>query len=141
MQQLSLIDDILKLTGAMAAVRAAMRDVAGSEESEGRKLLVERINEIAHRAGVRLTGGNTAVVSKATLDKWLSPSDTSHPPSIMALIVFCIATGNVEPLRVVAQVLGIDLMSVEDRKLRDYGKAVLEMKSARDRLRKLEMEL
>lgn len=141
MQQLSLIDDILKLTGAMAAVRAAMRDVAGSEESEGRKLLVERINEIAHRAGVRLTGGNTAVVSKATLDKWLSPSDTSHPPSIMALIVFCIATGNVEPLRVVAQVLGIDLMSVEDRKFRDYGKAVLEMKSARDRLRKLEMEL
>ena len=35
--------------------------------------------------GVRLTAGNTRAISKDTLDKWLSPSDESHPPSILAV--------------------------------------------------------
>lgn len=141
MHQRSLIDDILRLSGAMAAVRGSMRDVAGAEDSEGRKLLVERINEVAHLAGIKLTGGNAPVVSKATLDKWLSPSDLSHPPSILALLAFCRATNSLEPLRMLAHALGVDLMTSEDRKLRDYGQAVLDEKEARQRKQKLEKEL
>lgn len=140
-RQFPLLDNSFRLSGAMAAIRAAMREVAGAEESEGRKLLVDRINEVAHRAGIKLTGGNSVNISKATLDKWLSPSDTNHPPSILAILAFCGATGTLEPLRAAAQVLDVDLMTKEDRKLRDYGKAVLDMKAARERKRKLENEL
>lgn len=125
----------------MAAIRTAMRDAAGAPESEGRKMLADRLNEISQRAGIKLTGGNSLSISKATLDKWLAPSDMSHPPSILALLAFCRATGNVEPFRVAARALGLDLMTEEDRKLRDYGAAVLEMKAARKRKRRLEEDL
>ena len=135
MKQLSLLDDAIRLSGVMVAIKTAMRDAAGAPEGEGRKMLADRLNEIAQRAGIKLTGGNTQSISKATLDKWLAPSDTSHPPSILALLAFCRATGNVEPFRVA------DLMTEEDRKLRDYGAAVLEMKAARQRKRKLEEDL
>lgn len=104
-------------------------------------MLTDRLNEIAQRAGIKLTGGNTLSISKATLDKWLAPSDTSHPPSILALLAFCRATDNVEPFRVAARALGLDLMTEEDKKLRDYGAAVLEMKAARQRKRRLEEDL
>lgn len=140
MTQLSLFDTS-RLTGAMTAIRAAMRDAAGAEESEGRKLLVDRLNEVALRAGIKLTSGNSSGISKATLDKWLSPSDLSHPPSILALLAFCSATGNIEPLRVAARVLGLDLMTREDRRLRDYAQAILDEKAARQRKNKLEKEL
>ena len=136
MKQLSLLDDAVRLSGVMAAIKTAMRDAAGAPEGEGRKMLADRLNEIAQRAGIKLTGGNTLSISKATLDKWLAPSDTSHPPSILALLAFCRATGNVEP-----QALGLDLMTEEDKKLRDYGAAVLEMKAARQRKRRLEEDL
>ncbi|WP_165178021.1 phage regulatory CII family protein [Desulfovibrio sp. ZJ369] len=141
MRQLSLIEDILRLSGVMAAIRAAMREAAGAEESEGRKLLTDRLNEVSHRAGIKLTAGNTSGISKATLDKWLSPTDTSHPPSILALLAFCKATGNLEPLRVAAQALGVDLMTREDRRLRDYAQAILDERAARQRKNKLEKEL
>lgn len=141
MSQLPLIDPSYRLTGAMAAIKAAMRDVAGAEESEGRKMLVDRLNEVARKAGVKLTSGNAPAISKATLDKWLSPTDQAHTPSIMALLAFCIATGNVEPLRIAARILGLDLMTLEDRKLRDYAQAILDEKAARQRKNKLEKEL
>ena len=112
MKQLSLLDDAVRLSGVMAAIKTAMRDAAGAPEGEGRKMLADRLNEIAQRAGIKLTGGNTLSISKATLDKWLAPSDTSHPPSILALLAFCRATGNVEPIRVAAQALGLDLIVV-----------------------------
>lgn len=126
MKQLSLLDDAVRLSGVMAAIKTAMRDAAGAPEGEGRKMLADRLNEIAQRAGIKLTGGNTL---------------TSHPPSILALLAFCRATGNVEPIRVAAQALGLDLMTEEDKKLRDYGAAVLEMKAARQRKRRLEEDL
>ena len=93
MKQLSLLDDAIRLSGVMVAIKTAMRDAAGAPEGEGRKMLADRLNEIAQRAGIKLTGGNTLSISKATLDKWLAPSDTSHPPSILALLAFCRARG------------------------------------------------
>lgn len=118
-----------------------MRQAAGADESEGRKMLVERLNEVAQRAGIKLTSGNTAGISKATLDKWLSPSDASHQPSILALLAFCIALDNMEPLRVAAQAVGLDIMTEQDRKLRDYAQAILAEKAAKKRKQRLEREL
>lgn len=141
MRQLSLFDDATRLAGAMAAIRAAMRSAAGAPESDGRKALPDKLNALARQAGIKLTQGSAKGVSKDTLDKWLSPSDISHPPSILALLTFCAATGNVEPLSALARVLGLNLMTEEDRKLRDYGQAVRDMEAAKRRKKKLEEDL
>lgn len=133
--------DYSRFAGIMPSVRAAMRRAAGKPEGEGRKVLVDKINFIAQEAEIRLTGGSAVSISKDTLDKWLSPSDSNHPPSILAVLVFCRATGDVEPIRVMLQSIGLDLMTREDRKYRDYGKADLEMKAARKRKKRLEETL
>ncbi len=91
--------------------------------------------------GVRLTAGNTRAISKDTLDKWLSPSDESHPPSILAVLVFCLATDDSAPLRAMLRSVGLDVMTAEDRKVCEYGRALIEQKKMRKRLRKLEDEL
>lgn len=131
MSQSSRIDNASKMAGVMAGIRTAMREAAGAPESEGRKMLVERLNEFAQAAGIKLTAGNANCISKATLDKWLSPTDRQHSPSILAILAFCCVSGSLEPLRVAANALGVDLMTIEDKRLRDYGKAVLDEKAAR----------
>ncbi|GFK94754.1 hypothetical protein NNJEOMEG_02601 [Fundidesulfovibrio magnetotacticus] len=142
MRQLSLFDasDAHSLAGLMSAVRAAMNAAAGSSE-DGRKLLVDRLNSLASSANVRLTAGNAKSISKDTLDKWLSPSDRDHPPSLMAVVVMCLATGDAGAIREMLRPLGLDVMTQEDRKLRDYGRAVIEEKSRARAKRRLEEEL
>lgn len=129
MRQLSLIDDeYTTLSGAMPSIKAALRRVAGDENSEGRKLLVDKINKIARISGVKLTGGNVRAISKDTLDKWLSPSDESHPPSVVAILAFCLATQNTTPLRVMLRVAGLDVMTEEDRLYTEIGRRSVEAK-------------
>lgn len=140
MQQLSLFSDESALAGLMPAVRAAMNRAAG-ESAEGRKLLVDKINAIAAGAGIRLTAGNARSISKDTLDKWLSPGDRDHTPSLLAIVVFCRATGDTTPLRIVLQAMGLDVMTDEDRRCRDYGRACLAEREARKRKRMLENKI
>ena len=129
MRQLSLIDDeYTTLSGAMPLIKAALRRVAGDENSEGRKLLVDKINKIGRISGVKLTGGNVRAISKDTLDKWLSPSDESHPPSVVAILAFCLATQNTTPLRVMLRVAGLDVMTEEDRLYAEIGRRSVEAK-------------
>ena len=125
------------LAGVLPAVRAAMRRVAGSEEGEGRKALVDRLTEVARQEGIALTGGNAKGISKDTLDKLLNPHEHGHPPSINALMAFCKATGDVSPLRELLRPFGLDVMTDEDRRLRDIARADLEIEAARKRRRLL----
>lgn len=111
---------------------------AATSEGDGRKALPDRLNAIARASGVKLTGGNARGVSEEILQKWMSPSDATHPPSITAMLAFCLVTGSHEPLRVMARCLGLDIMNDDDKRLRDYGKAVLEAKESRKRLKKFE---
>ena len=141
MRQASLFDHCAPLASAMPAIKAAMRAVAGAPEGEGRKALPDKINAVASASGVRLTAGNTRAISKDTLDKWLSPSDESHPPSILAVLVFCLATDDSAPLRAMLRSVGLDVMTAEDRKVCEYGRALIEQKKMRKRFRKLEDEL
>lgn len=138
-RQISLFDETTRLSGVMAAIRAAMR--SAESEGDGRKALPDKLNAIARASCIKLTSGNVRAVSEETLNKWLSPSDDSHPPSIHALLAYCQATGNNEPLRVMARCLGVDLMTDEDRRLRDYGKAVRDAKASRKRLKRIEEDL
>ena len=75
MRQLSLLDDT-QLAGALPAIKAAMRGIAGAPEGEGRKALPDRLNTIARASGVKLTGGNTHSISEETLHKILSHLQT-----------------------------------------------------------------
>ena len=131
MRQVSLLaPGIAALAHVMPDVRAAMRQIAGSWESEGRKALVDKLNQIASEAEIKLTGGNSKSISKDLLDKWLSPSDSSHPPSLLAILAFCRATDNPAPLQIILRAVGLDVMTDEDRKFRDYGRAVWEAEEA-----------
>ena len=131
MRQVSLLaPGIAALAHVMPDVRAAMRQIAGSRESEGRKALVDKLNQIASEAEIKLTGGNSKSISKDLLDKWLSPSDSSHPPSLLAILAFCRATDNPAPLQIILRAVGLDVMTDEGRKFRDYGRAVWEAEEA-----------
>lgn len=141
MRQASLFDHCAPLASAMPAIKAAMRAVAGAPEGEGRKALPDKINAVASGSGVRLTAGNVRSISKDTLDKWLSPSDEGHPPSILAVLAFYLATDDPAPLRAMLRSVGLDVMTAEDRKVCEYGRALIEQKKMRKRLRKLEDEL
>ena len=141
MRQASLFDNCAPLASAMPAIKAAMRAVAGAPEGEGRKALPDRLNAVAGASGVRLTGGNARSISKDTLDKWLSPSDEGHPPSILAVLAFYLATDDPAPLRAMLRSVGLDLMTEEDRRFRDLGKLDAEMKAARKRRKLLEASL
>lgn len=79
--------------------------------------------------------------AKDTLDKWLSPSDESHPPSILAVLAFYLATDDPTPLRAMLRSVGLDIMTGEDRRFRDLGKLDAEMKAARKRKKLLEASL
>lgn len=137
MRQFTLFDDTLTLAGVMPSVKAAMRRIAGEGE-ECRKGLVDKLNAIAAQAEIRLTTGNAKFISLDTLNKVLSPSDMSHPPSLLFILVFCKAAKDALPLRLIAQAAGFELMGEEDRKFRDYGKAALDEKAARKRKKQLE---
>lgn len=126
MRQLSLFTpdhDYAHLAGLLPAVRGAMRRAAGAEDGEGRKSLPDTINTIAISGGVRLTTGNSKAITKDILDKWLSPSDTSHPPSITAVVVFCLATGDMTPLKLILKAAGLHVVTEEDMKDVAYGRA------------------
>lgn len=137
-RQLTLFEDCASIAGAMPGIRTAMRKVAGDPDGAGRKALPERMNAIANSSGVTLTSGNSRAISKDTLDKWLSPSDKDHPPSVQALLAFCAATKSVEPLRAMLRCLGLDVMTGEDKKLCDYARAILKQKEARKQIKQLE---
>lgn len=140
MRQLSLFDDYAALAGVMPAIKAAMNRAAGAVESEGRDILLDKINLVARHSGMKLTTGNAKQVSRDTLDKWLSPSDISHPPSIPAILAFYKATGDPAPLRMMLRAVGLDVMTDEDRRHRDIGQAEEELRAARKRVKRLREE-
>lgn len=130
-------DDAVGLAGLMPSIRAAMNRVAGKEE-ECRKQLVETINAIAKRENAALTKSGGKTIEKTTLDKWLQSSDTGHAPSLEAIVIFCLATGDATPLKPVLKMLGLEVIASGDRRFLDYGKALAGMKSAREQLKKAE---
>ena len=141
MRQLSLIEDIAQLAGVLPAIKAAMRGIAGAPEGEGRKALPDKLNAIARASGIKLTGGNAHGISEEMLHKILSPSDDSRPPSVLMLLAFYKATSNPAHIRAMLRAVGLDIMTEDDRKLRDYARAILDQKKARKQARKLEEEL
>lgn len=142
--QLSLFQDrhdeqAARLASVMQLVRAAMHRSAGGL-NVSRDQLADSMTHLSRSAGVRLSAGNAKSVKSATLEKWLNPVDRDHPPSLVAVVAFCQATGDVSPLRPLLEAVGCEVMTEDDRKLRDYARAILEEKAARKRKKQLELE-
>lgn len=142
MRQLSLFTDTYAhLAGLLPALRAALRRACSGRESVGRKALVDEINDIAREGGVKVTGGNASALGKDVLDKMLAGSDTSHPPSIIALVVIMLATGDIGPLRVLARAVGAHVVTDEELRDIDYGRACRMEREAKRMKKELEARL
>ena len=140
-QSLSLLN-LPALSGLMPAIRASMRRIAG-EDADGRKLLVDKLNAVSAREGVQVTGGNAKQVSMDTVNKWLSPSDTNHAPSLNAILVFCLSMDDYEPLALIVKAImpGGMLLTPDEVKFYNLGKAEMELRAARKRKRQIEDQL
>ena len=106
-----------------------------------REELLDRMNDLASRYGVRLVKGNGAGLSLATLEKWLNPEAMEHVPGVNSLLIFCAAIEDLAPMREVLAPLGGMLIDEEEVKLLLWAKEYHRAKDARNRMRKLEMEL
>lgn len=128
------------LAGVMPAVRAAMARVAG-EYAEGRKVLVDAINEAARRENVALTAGGGKTISKDQLDKFLQSGERSHAPTLEAVLCFCLATQNFTPLEPIWKAFRLVLIPAADLPFLEYGKTCDAIKKAREQKKKLEARL
>ena len=131
-----------RVLGLLHSIKAAMQQAAAAagDGRLSREQIADRMQEVAKRAGVRLTArgdGNFLT----TLEKWLNPKDSEHVPTLVGFSIFCLVTGSTEPLAALAQVAGVGLMGEQDRRLRDYGLACYEERELRRRKRKLEEKL
>ena len=135
-QQLSLFDSpALKLGSLGRAVKLALNRAA-KESKLSREELAHRAAELAAEAGVNLCPGGG--LGKAILDKWLDVNSPGHMPSLLGLVVLSQVLGEVGPLAPVLEYIGMEAMGPEDRKFRDVGRAYLELKQARQGLKKAE---
>ena len=143
MQQLSLAlnDPSMALAGFVASLKVAMNRAAADHPRLSREEILDLMNTMAANAGVSITGGNAKSLSMATFEKWLNPSDREHVPSVLAVNVFCLATGDYRPLRVQLGLHGLGVLTDEDKKLRDYARAIIDEKRARKRKNALEAKL
>lgn len=143
MKQLTLPfdDHAMALAGFTASLKAAMNRAADEHPQLSRAEILDRMNLLAEEAGIRITGGNARAVGMATFEKWLNPRETEHVPGVLAVNVFCLATRDARPLQVQLGLHGYGVLTDEDRRLRDYGRAILEEKNARKRKKALEAKL
>ena len=137
-QQLSLFDSpALKLGSLGRAVKLALNRAAKACNLS-REELAHRAAALADEAGVNLCPGGG--LGKAILDKWLDVNSPGHMPSLLGLAVLCQVLDEASPLAPVFEYLGLEVMGPEDRKFRDMGRAYLELKQARQRLKKAEAQ-
>lgn len=111
------------------------------ESRLSREELLDRMNDLATRYGVRLLKGNGNNLTMATFEKWLNPEAMEHIPSINSLVVFCAVTEDLEPMREALAPLGGKLIDEDDVKLLLWAKEYQRAKDARTKMRKLEQEL
>lgn len=106
-----------------------------------REELLERMNDLASRYGVRLVKGNGNGLTMATLEKWLNPEAMEHMPGLMSMRIFCVAIDDLDPVRAWLEPLGGMLIDEDEVKLLLWAKEYHRAKDARVKMKKLEAEL
>lgn len=133
---------VMHVAGLLPSIKAAMqRALSTVTPPMSREQLVDRMNELAKQSGAKITADKSRSLSLATLEKWLSTSDLDHFPTLPALEIFMIAVNSRAPLNVLASIHGYRLISAEEARILEYGKARLASKKAGDKMRRLEKEI
>jgi len=123
--------------------RSLSDQMAQSVKQSGlsRDEVLDRMNDLADRYGVRLLKGNGQSLTMATFEKWLNPNAKEYIPSPNALVVFCGAVEDLEPMRVLLSPLGGLIIEEQDVKLLQWAKHYQRAKKERIQMRRLEPEL
>lgn len=119
-------------------IKAAMHQSA-KDSGLSREQLCDRMNTIAHLSGLKLNK-NARKLSCEMLDKWLNRAERDHFPSLNALQVFMLATGDHTPLQALARALGADCVSPEERNLLKSALIDREIERLRKEKKKLGVE-
>jgi hypothetical protein len=106
-----------------------------------REEILDKLNEMALRYGVRLVKGNGKKLTMATLDKWLNTSDQTRNMPSGVIPLFCVVTQNMAPLQVMAVAMGGQVIDDEDRRLLEWAKAYRNAQKAKAHLKSLEAKL
>ncbi|MDL2313368.1 hypothetical protein LJC36_00130 [Desulfovibrio sp. OttesenSCG-928-C14] len=143
--QLSLLAESRNIVQAAAftrVIKASLRRMV-DESGKSRDQVLDLVNAIIQAGGVRLTKGRARLLHRDTLDKWMNPEDSEHVPGLLALHVLCLALGSNLPLGVWLSMLegNAEIMTDEDRRLRDYGKAILEREQADQHLKRTRQKI
>lgn len=123
--------------------RSLKDQLAATAKSSGfsREELLDRMNSLAERYGVRLMKGNCSQLTMATFEKWLNPGAMEHIPGINSLVIFCAATNDITPMTVAMSPLGGQFINENEVKLLLWAKEYQKAKQAREKMRKLEQDL
>ena len=106
-----------------------------------REEILDRMNDLADRYGVRLMKGNGRALTMTTFEKWLNVSAMEHVPPVNSLVIFCAAIDDNSSMHVLMQPLGEEVIDEPDTKLLLWAKEYQRAKSARQNMKKLEAEL
>jgi hypothetical protein len=102
--------------------RAIRLALTGSRLS--RDQIVDRMNEIAVREGLRST------ISKASLDNWAKDSDPHRLPSLTWTVIFCKAVDDFNVLTELAQPFGLEVINKRQQNLLEWAEADLQRRKA-----------
>ncbi|MDH5297649.1 MAG: hypothetical protein OEV91_01365 [Desulfobulbaceae bacterium] len=134
--------DLFKQPAIGAVVRdmkAAMNDAVKSSRYS-REQVLDRMNELAKRHGVKLNKAANEL-TQATFEKWLNVNEVTHYPNPVALAIFCAACESTLPVGVLAAPAGGMVIDGEDIKLLLWARAYHRAKGLRKKMRELEAEL
>ncbi len=112
-----------------------------NESDMSRSEFLDRMNEVADRFGIRLMKGSSKNLTMATFEKWLNVDQAHYVPPIGAITVICEVGNSLEPLRIFAKALGVEVIDEKRSKRLQWADAYLDEREARKRKNKLEAEI
>ncbi len=111
------------------------------ESQWSREEILDRMNNLANRYGVRLMKGHGKALTMTTFEKWLNVGAMENIPPVNSLVIFCAAIGDNRPMKVLMEPLGEAVIDDTDTKLLLWAKEYRRAKAARQNMKKLEAEL
>ncbi len=103
--------------------------------------IVDDMNALADRYGVRLVKGNGRYLTIGTLEKWLNPADLTRQIPAKAIPIFNAVVGSGTTLEILCKPTGHKMIGPEDQRLLEWARAYQNARVARKTMRKLEPEI
>ena len=92
-------------------------NAAAKKCGKSRAVIVDQMNDLAERFGVKLVTGNGESLTQDTLEKWLNPQETCRQIPVRALPIFCAIVSDSSPMDILAKPLGFRVIGPEEQEL------------------------